>query len=364
MKEIELFVPYKFEKRPLYVNLINRMFKSKAMYVSKGRYAILHILWSHGVRSGKVGISAYMCPSVREVLVKYGYDVTFYDIDKSDLNANIFDVKRLIDEEKVKAVVIASMYGNPADLTIIEKICRENRVLMIDDAAQSFGAKVDERFVGSFGDGGFFSFSPGKPTSAHRGGYFWSSKRYTIKRTRHFLYAIVTYKNFKYRRYLAYENHGINKNIWRIATFFVSKLPIDIINDKPERFEKYILGGVIDANIDEAREYRTYWHNIFSGINLSAGCRLISNLRGVPNNCKIVYLFEEKEFRSHFIKFLNEKDIAYYLGYSIPQEAGHLVNVNSVSDRIVELPIDSRKEKMQYMCDCISGFFATWEDKQ
>ena len=39
MREIELFVPYRFDKRPIYVNYINRMFDHEAIYVSKGRYA-------------------------------------------------------------------------------------------------------------------------------------------------------------------------------------------------------------------------------------------------------------------------------------------------------------------------------------
>ena len=52
----------------------------------------------------------------------------------------------------------------------IEAICRKQKVLLIDDAAQAFGSVVNGRYIGSFGDGGFFSFSPGKPTAAHRGG--------------------------------------------------------------------------------------------------------------------------------------------------------------------------------------------------
>lgn len=172
MREIELFVPYRFDKRPIYVNYINRMFDHEAIYVSKGRYAITHILKSHGIEKGKIAISSYMCTSVVETLQKKGYTVVYYDVDIRDMNADLISVEQVIENEKPRAIVIASMYGNPANLAEIEKLCKNKGIIMIDDAAQSFGAKVDGRFVGSFGDGGFFSFSPGKPTAAHRGGIF------------------------------------------------------------------------------------------------------------------------------------------------------------------------------------------------
>lgn len=186
-KEIKLFVPFQFEKRPIYENVITRIFGHEAIYVSKGRYAITHILNSYGIKDGKIAISAYMCPSVKETLTQKGYCVVYYDINPIDMNADVESVSKVIDIEKPKAVVIASMYGNPADLVRLEKLCCDKHIIMIDDAAQSFGAKLDDRFVGSFGDGGFFSFSPGKPTAAHRGGTF-GLKKVIVSRERTILF--------------------------------------------------------------------------------------------------------------------------------------------------------------------------------
>ena len=75
----------------------------------------------------------------------------------------------------VSAVLVVSMYGNPADYHRIERICKQNKWFMIDDAAQSMGAELDGKPVGTFGNAGFYSFSPGKPTAGPMGAFYWSS---------------------------------------------------------------------------------------------------------------------------------------------------------------------------------------------
>ena len=88
---------------------------------------------------------------------------------------------------------MAGLYGNPVDYPGIEKICKDFGVKLIDDAAQSFGAKLNGRLAGTWGDAGFFSFSPGKSTPGHLGSFFWTSKRYILIRDTGFLYYFPIY---------------------------------------------------------------------------------------------------------------------------------------------------------------------------
>jgi dTDP-4-amino-4,6-dideoxygalactose transaminase len=74
------------------------------------------------------------------------------------------------DFSRVLAVVTANLYGLPNDLGRIEAVCRRNGVLLLDDAAQSLGATVDGRPVGTFGDAGIYSFDRGKIISTMEGG--------------------------------------------------------------------------------------------------------------------------------------------------------------------------------------------------
>ena len=59
---------------------------------------------------------------------------------------------------EISCLLVASMYGNPADMVQLEGLCKEHGIKLIDDAAQSFGAKIQDRFIGTFGDAGFMAF--------------------------------------------------------------------------------------------------------------------------------------------------------------------------------------------------------------
>ena len=66
---------------------------------------------------------------------------------------------------------ISSAIRRPVDPAL--KLCRENDVFLVEDAAQAFGNIVcgpSERKLGLLGDAGFFSFGRGKPISALHGG--------------------------------------------------------------------------------------------------------------------------------------------------------------------------------------------------
>ena len=50
-----------------------------------------------------------------------------------------------------KAVIVANLYGTPAKLDEIRKICDENGAILIEDAAESLGATYKERQTGTLG---------------------------------------------------------------------------------------------------------------------------------------------------------------------------------------------------------------------
>jgi dTDP-4-amino-4,6-dideoxygalactose transaminase len=59
---------------------------------------------------------------------------------------------------KTKAIVIVHLYGYVADMPEIMDLAKRKNLLVIEDAAQSIGAKVDGKISGTFGDFGVFSF--------------------------------------------------------------------------------------------------------------------------------------------------------------------------------------------------------------
>lgn len=175
--KIDIFAPPKFNNKKFDIKLLESFMKKKMIYASMGRFALYQVLISLNVR-GPLLLPVYACESLLWATKKLNIEVIFYDVDITDLNADLDSIKKLSKKFNCEALLVASMYGNPANLIEIEQYCFDNQIILIDDAAQSFSATLNNRPVGSFGDAGFFSFSPGKPAASHMGAFFWSKKMF------------------------------------------------------------------------------------------------------------------------------------------------------------------------------------------
>lgn len=78
----------------------------------------------------------------------------FYSIDISEIEKNITD--------KTKAILVVHLYGMPANMDKILEICKKYNIILVEDCAQSHGAKYKGKNTGTFGDVGCFSFYPSK----------------------------------------------------------------------------------------------------------------------------------------------------------------------------------------------------------
>jgi len=71
---------------------------------------------------------------------------------------------------KVKAILPVHIFGHPVDLDPILSLAKKYHLLVIEDAAECFGAKYKEKIVGTLGDIGCFSFNGNKIVTAGGGG--------------------------------------------------------------------------------------------------------------------------------------------------------------------------------------------------
>jgi len=63
---------------------------------------------------------------------------------------------------RTKAIIVVHLYGYVAEMDEIQKIAEENNIILIEDAAQSIGAKYKDQYSGAIGDFGVFSFHSAK----------------------------------------------------------------------------------------------------------------------------------------------------------------------------------------------------------
>ena len=136
---------------------------------STGSCAIEVALRSLGPPGGEVILPSFLCGTVARAVLAAGCVPVFADIH-DDLGLSIESVRRNLTDKTV-AVLVAHLAGQPCrDVVELESVCRERGLALIDDAAQSLGASLDGRFLGSLGTFGALSFGLGKPTFSIGGG--------------------------------------------------------------------------------------------------------------------------------------------------------------------------------------------------
>jgi dTDP-4-amino-4,6-dideoxygalactose transaminase len=98
-----------------------------------------------------------------------GATIVWVDIDPGTHNMDLRRVEERI-TTRTRAIVPVSLYGLPADLMRLQELATAYGVALISDAALAFGATLEGRPVGAFGDLACFSFAPTKVLGAYGDG--------------------------------------------------------------------------------------------------------------------------------------------------------------------------------------------------
>ncbi len=85
---------------------------------------------------------------------------------------------------KVKAVIVANLYGTPAKLDEIAYLCNKYGVVLIEDAAESLSATYKGRQTGTFGKYNAISFNGNKIITSSGGGMFLSDDEAAVQKVR------------------------------------------------------------------------------------------------------------------------------------------------------------------------------------
>ena len=98
-----------------------------------------------------------------------GADVKLVDIEPRRFT---IDVEKTVEAigARTRAIVPVDVNGRSADYEALECISREKGLYLITDSAEAFGSKWGDRFLGTFGDAGCFSFSANKTITTGQGG--------------------------------------------------------------------------------------------------------------------------------------------------------------------------------------------------
>ena len=168
--------------------LIKKYIKSKFIALTHSCTAALEISSILiNLKSGdEVIMPSYGFVSVANAVVLRGAKPIFADIDPLTLNISYNSIKNSI-TKKTKAIYVIHYAGNSCDIQKIHNLAKKKNIFLIEDAAHAFLGKFKNKFLGTIGDIGVFSFHETKNLVAAQGGCISINNSKLINRANYIL---------------------------------------------------------------------------------------------------------------------------------------------------------------------------------
>ena len=333
----------KFEKK------ISELLKIKyVVSVNSCTDALLLALTCAGIKKNSEIITVGHTYVATLAAIKHvGFTPVLADI-ADDFNIDPSKIEKLI-TKKTSAILPVHLYGHSCQMDKIMKIAKKYKLKVIEDCAQSFGAKFKKKFVGTFGEVGCFSLHPLKSLGAAGDGGF-----------------IVTKDKTLYEKFLRLRNHGQGRR--KNGKYLKSRYDIDyfgfcsrldnlqasIVNTKLKILNKNIY---LRNNI--AKKYNTVLKN------LPIVLPKIYSKDQYHDVFNSYVIRTKKQFK--LFKYLRQKGIEVLINWPKPlyKHKGlrlknyNLKNNEKICNEIISLPIypEMLKSELNYITKTIKNFF-------
>lgn len=227
--------------------------------------------------SDQVIVSPLTCYSSILPVMSLGAVPIFCDVNKETLSIDWKKFRRAI-TSKTHAIILPYIYGLPADIKKIKRISERNEIKLIEDCAHVPGLKINNKYVGTFGNVGCFSFAQEKVLDCGEGGVA-TTKDKNIARELYF------FKEGGKRGFRVYNPKGANYRMTEFNAFLAF----------------YQL-----KNLKKNIKLRNSIANYYFSQKMPQGIRPANMTEG---NVKSVALFETKEFSAEIINRLRKNGI-------------------------------------------------------
>ncbi len=139
---------------------------------SSANLAIVQTLLNLGKikRGDKVGFSAVTWSTNVMPLIQLGLDPMPVDVELNTLNVSSRTLAETLKHQKIKMLFLTNLLGFCDDIDKIERICKKEKILLIEDNCESLGTVYKGKKLGNFGFASTFSFYVGHHMSTIEGG--------------------------------------------------------------------------------------------------------------------------------------------------------------------------------------------------
>lgn len=144
--------------------------RTYAVAVNSATDGLLYSLLAYGIGPGDdVIVSDFSWISSASCITMAGANCIFGDIDSDSYHITLDQIKRKC-TVNTKALIYTHLFGNMSDTSEIVQFCKDNDIVLIEDAAQSLGSSLNGIKAGSIGDVSSFSFNDNKVIAGISGG--------------------------------------------------------------------------------------------------------------------------------------------------------------------------------------------------
>ena len=141
-----------------------------AVTFNSGTSALHALLLAYDLKQGdEVIVPSFTFITTANAPLFVGAKPVFAEIEDRTYGLDPEDVKKRI-TPKTKAIIPIHYGGCPCLIRELKEIAEDRNLLLIEDAAESLGAKINDKKVGTFGDSAMFSFCQNKVISTGEGG--------------------------------------------------------------------------------------------------------------------------------------------------------------------------------------------------
>jgi dTDP-4-amino-4,6-dideoxygalactose transaminase len=149
---------------------LEKRFGARAVALTdSGTSALVLALRMAVPRGGTVALPAYACVDLLSAAHGAGVRVRFYDVVPETLSPDLDSVRGALGRG-ADAIVVAHMYGYPADVPAVRALADSHGATVIEDAAQQAAGSLRGTPLGAFGPLSVLSFGRGKGMTGGRGG--------------------------------------------------------------------------------------------------------------------------------------------------------------------------------------------------
>jgi len=228
--------------------------------------------------------------------------------------------------KRIAACVPMHTFGFPCRIDDVLSVCREHRIPVVEDAAESIGSRFQDRHLGTFGLCGIFSFNGNKTVTAGGGGAIVTDDPALAKKAKHLTTtAKVPHAWRSVHDHVAYNYRMPNLN----AALACAQL---------EQLERFV---------EEKRSLASAYRKFFE----AAGMEFLLEPPGARSNYWLMTLqMKDSRERDELLEYTNSRGVmtrpAWELMHRLPMfsdsQTGDLENAEWLAERLVNLPSSVR----------------------